>query len=438
MSRYYPVIHPDGNANADIMNVKNIRIEDFDYPLPDQRIALHPLADRENCRLLVADRDGNADHRRFADLVDLLPADSLLVCNDTRVINARIEMHKPSGSRIEIFLLEPVAPADYVLMFQADGHCVWNCLVGNKKRWKQGSLSKILHIDGKDMELSARIVGEGKGNSFDVAFCWNDASVNWATVVEAAGRIPIPPYLNRESEDCDNTDYQTVYARMSGSVAAPTAGLHFTPGLMQRLSDRGVQVRPVTLHVGAGTFQPVKSETIGDHPMHTETFSVDPDTVRALIDFHCSGRQITAVGTTSVRTLESLPLIGKHLLDQGAGRPTAGNPLYVGQWEAYESADFDTAAALRALADHMSARNLPSVTAATSIMIAPGFRWRLVDAMVTNFHQPQSTLLLLVSSFLGNDTQDLPLWRRYYDMALRSDYRFLSYGDACLFLKSIR
>lgn len=413
------------------MDVKNIHIEDFDYTLPDERIARHPLADRESCLLLNADDAGSCSTYHFDDLPELLNNDTLLVCNDTRVINARIEMRKPTGSRIEIFLLEPIAPEDYVLMFQAQGKCSWNCLIGNRKRWKSGTLSKQLDIAGRTVTVTAAIAGECPGNSYRVDFTWDDATVNWASIVDAAGRIPIPPYLNRESEECDSDDYQTVYARMRGSVAAPTAGLHFTDRLIGELKSRGVRFAPVTLHVGAGTFQPVKSDTIGEHPMHTETFTVTADTVRDIIEYKCAGKPVTAVGTTSVRTLESLPILGMHLL-QG------DESLHVSQWEAYDIHDTgngtaDTIRYLDALLQYMERKGTASLTAATSIMIAPGFSWRVVDAMITNFHQPQSTLLLLVSSFLGNDAEGNPLWRGYYDTALAGDFRFLSYGDACLF-----
>lgn len=407
--------------------VKNIHIGDFDYPLPDDRIAGHPLEDRESCLLLDADNLGNAHHRHFYDLPDLLGPDTIICCNDTRVINARIEMRKPTGSRIEIFLLEPIEPQDYVLMFQATDRCIWNCLIGNRKRWKSGPLTKKLSIEGLTVTLAAEIIEERPGNSFAVEFTW-DSDHTWASIVEAAGRIPIPPYLNRESEDSDNDDYQTVYARMRGSVAAPTAGLHFTDRLIKEIKSRGVPFHPVTLHVGAGTFQPVKSDTIGQHPMHTETFSVSLDTVNALIDAKRHGRKVTAIGTTSVRTLESLPHLGLHIADN----PTAPD-LHIDQWEAYETPEFDTIEALKSLALYIKESVAASLTAATSIMIAPGFRWKIVDQMVTNFHQPQSTLLLLVSSFLGNDSQGNPLWRKYYNEALSGNYRFLSYGDACFF-----
>lgn len=412
--------------------VKGIAIQDFDYPLKDTRISRHPLEDRESCLLLEADDLGNSHHMHFYDLPGLLAPDSIICCNDTRVINARIEMRKPTGSRIEVFLLEPIEPQDYVLMFQCTGRCTWNCLIGNRKRWKDGTLDKILGIDGREVTLTARIVGERPGNSFAVEFTW-DSDDTWASIVEAAGRIPIPPYLNRESEASDNDDYQTVYARMRGSVAAPTAGLHFTDRLIDEIKAKGIGFYPVTLHVGAGTFQPVKSDTIGDHPMHTETFTVTSGTVQALIDAKRQGRKVTAIGTTSVRTLESLPYLGLHIMKD------SGNPnLHVDQWEAYETDSLDTVNALEALNRYMEQRNVRSITAATSIMIAPGFTWRVVDQMVTNFHQPQSTLLLLVSSFLGTDAEGNQLWRKYYNQALAADYRFLSYGDACFFHRADR
>lgn len=413
--------------------VKNIRISDFDYPLPDERIARHPLAVRDSCLLLVAGASGPLEHHRFYDLPGLLPEGSLMVCNDTRVINARVRFEKETGSKIEVFLLEPLEPADYVLMFQARGRCRWSCMVGNLKRWKSAPLVKRLEIGGRAVTLTATRGEARPGNAHDIEFAWDDVSLTFASVIEAAGYIPIPPYLRRDSEACDSDDYQTVYARIKGSVAAPTAGLHFTDAVFDALRVRDVETLPVTLHVGAGTFQPVKSEEIGGHPMHTETFSVSRTLVGALIDALSTGRPVTAVGTTSVRTVESLPYLGMHILH--------GDGLHVSQWEAYDTAEVpdmraQTIGALQAIADYMDSRGEKSLTASTSIMIAPGFRWRIVDRMVTNFHQPQSTLLLLVSSFLGDDgTPDAPRWRQIYDEALEGDYRFLSYGDACLFTR---
>lgn len=412
--------------------VKNIKIADFDYPLPDERVARHPLAKRDECKLLVYDGRHEVSHDIFKSLPTLLPESSLLVCNDTRVINARIRFEKATGSRIEVFLLEPVSPEDYVLMFQARGRCRWSCMVGNLKRWKDHPLLKELDIDGRKVTLTATRHEAREGNAHEVEFVWDDENVTFASIVDAAGYIPIPPYLKRESEETDADDYQTVYARIKGSVAAPTAGLHFTPEVFAGLRARGIDTMSVTLHVGAGTFQPVKSEEIGEHPMHTEVITVTRELVGSLADALRTGRPVTAVGTTSVRTLESLPYLGMHL-ERGA------EELNVTQWEAYEFSDTadgrrtSTISALDALISYMDKHGLNSVTASTSIMIAPGFRWRIVDRMVTNFHQPQSTLLLLVSSFLGMNADGRPRWRDIYEEALAGGYRFLSYGDACLF-----
>lgn len=411
--------------------VKDIKIQDFDYPLPDERIPRHPLQQRDACKLLVANPGRDIRHTLFSDLPSLLAPGSMLVCNDTKVINARLEFHKSTGSRIEVFLLEPIDPADYVLTFQSRRRCVWSCLVGNLKRWKEGALVREVAVEGhaSPVTLSANRLYPAGGNAQAVEFSWDNPEVTFAQIVEAAGKIPIPPYLKRDTEDTDLSDYQTVYANAKGSVAAPTAGLHFTPAVFDGLKKRGIEVRKVTLHVGAGTFQPVKSSHIGDHPMHTETFTVTRSLISGLIAHLQSGSPLAAVGTTTVRTLESLPYLGIALM-QGK------KDLHVTQWEAYEPKlqSIDTLDALRAIETHMKAGGIESLTASTAIMIAPGFRWRLVDAMVTNFHQPQSTLLLLVSSFLGNDGAK-PRWRKIYDEALSGGYRFLSYGDACLFFR---
>lgn len=410
--------------------VKNIKISDFDYELPDTMIARHPLAQRDACKLLVSRGPGETIHEVFSSLPALIPDNSLLVCNDTRVINARIKFEKESGSKIEVFLLEPLDPEDYVLMFQTRGLCRWNCLVGNLKRWKDQPLTKKLHIDGRDVILTAMKLNSRPGNAHEIEFAWDDDSLTFASIIDVAGYIPIPPYLRRESEEADRDDYQTVYARIKGSVAAPTAGLHFTPAVFDALRGKGVEIMPVTLHVGAGTFQPVKSEEIGGHPMHTEVFSVDKKLVESLIDAIRHDTPVTAVGTTSVRTLESLPYIGFHLL-------SCDDSLRVGQWEAYDSdapsGKESTLEALKAIVAYLDRHEEITLTASTSIMIAPGFRWRIVDAMITNFHQPQSTLLLLVSSFLGKDHDGNERWRSIYEAALAGGYRFLSYGDACYF-----
>lgn len=413
--------------NMTLDDIKNIRIEEFDYPLPDERIARHPLADRDSCKLLLYS-GGEISHHIFKELPALIPQGALLVMNNTRVINARMEFFRASGARIEIFLLEPLDPRDYAVAFQTRGSCTWQCMVGNLKKWKEDSLEKILEIDGKKVTLKAVRHEPHPGNSHAVEFVWDDDSVTFASIVEAAGNIPIPPYLNRKSEDSDSTDYQTVYSRVKGSVAAPTAGLHFTTELLDELRKMGVETREVTLHVGAGTFQPVKSEGIGSHPMHTEVFEVELDLVRTLRMALESGRKVMAVGTTTVRTLESLPLLGMHLMH-------GDQSMKVGQWEAYsdEALSVSTIDALKALEQYMEAEGADRLTASTAIMIAPGFKWRITDGMVTNFHQPQSTLLLLVSSLLDGDNLHDPSWKSIYGAALKNGYRFLSYGDACLF-----
>lgn len=411
--------------------VQDIRIEDFDYNLPDERIPAHPLKQRDACKLLLSRPDGVISHRVFSELPALLPPGAFLVCNDTRVINARIAFHKATGAAIEIFLLEPLDPSDYVLTFQTRGRCVWKCLVGNLKKWKEGSLFLEVHPEGTSVPvvLKATRLHSAGGNAHAIEFEWDNPEVTFASLVDAAGYIPIPPYLKRDSEESDSRDYQTVYADVKGSVAAPTAGLHFTPEVFAALDAHNIGVGKLTLHVGAGTFQPVKSETIGDHPMHTETFSVSLDLIRRLKAQKQSGLPLVAVGTTSVRTLESLPYIG-NMLAKG------NESLHVGQWDAYapEAGDIDAVAALEEIEKWLVARGEESLTASTAIMIAPAFMWRMVDVMVTNFHQPQSTLLLLVSSFLG-ENGGLPRWRPLYEEALRNDYRFLSYGDACLLFK---
>ncbi len=415
--------------------VKEINIEDFDYNLPDERIPRHPLTKRDACKLLLFRPDGMIAHRNFSELPDLLPPGTLLVCNDTRVINARISFYKSTGSRIEVFLLEPIDPSDYVLTFQTRGKCVWNCLVGNLKRWKGGSLSLEIQPEGfeKPFTLSATRLYPTEGNGQAIEFTWDNPEATFATVVEAAGFIPIPPYLKRDSEERDLEDYQTIYADVKGSVAAPTAGLHFTPEVFADLKAHAIPVEKLTLHVGAGTFQPVKADHIGDHPMHTETFSISRDLLQALIEHKEKALPLAAVGTTSVRTLESLPVLGAQL-------SLGDTSMHVDQWTAYspEIMSCDTTNALRTLLDHLDANNLDSLTASTAIMIAPGFNWRIVDIMVTNFHQPQSTLLLLVSSFIGGTDYDslTPCWRKVYREAMENEYRFLSYGDACLLFRS--
>ncbi len=422
--------------------IVTIRIEDFDYPLPDERIARHPLTQRDACLLLEAGPEGEVSHHRFSELPALLKPGSLMIANETKVINARMEFFKSSGGRIEVFLLEPFSPSEYVKAFDQRHSCVWTCMIGNLKRWKNEDLTKTLTIGNREVILTARLLpleeGETPSASRRVDFSWNDESVSFAEIVEAAGNIPIPPYLKRDSEASDLKDYQTVYSRVEGSVAAPTAGLHFTPELFERLKANGISQRKVTLHVGAGTFQPVKTEEIGAHPMHTESIVVDLATIRDIISALEEKRPIVAVGTTSVRTIESLPMMG--LLARQGRDVTNPEEMHVSQWDAYDELYLkcSTLFLLKGLEKDMVHAGLEYLTGSTAIMIAPGFRWRIVDQIITNFHQPQSTLLLLVGSFLGLTpeaitSQSTPRWREIYDEALRGDYRFLSYGDACLF-----
>ncbi len=410
-----------------INDIRALRIADYDYPLPDERIAKHPLTQREQCKLLYYKCvNGEIEERRFWEVPSLLPQRSTLIYNNTRVINARLRFRKETGSTIEIFCLEPVMPRDYEQIFQTTGHCVWQCLVGNSKRWKQGALTQAINIEGHEVTLAATR-GEQRGNAWEIAFDWDghDGQITFTDVLEAVGEIPIPPYLNRGTEESDSTDYQTVYSHIDGSVAAPTAGLHFTDEVLAECDARGIARREITLHVGAGTFQPVKSEHIGDHPMHYEFISVPRDVIRDIIN---APGPVIAVGTTSVRTLESLYYIGQILEDNPDADEEA---LTVTQWMPYTTpCEIPTEKALQNIVDYLDRHHAETYMGSTQLMIAPGFQYRIVDGMITNFHQPQSTLLLLVAAFVGNDQ-----WRGMYDYAMAHDFRFLSYGDAQLLLR---
>lgn len=400
---------------------RHIAINDFDYPLPDERIAKFPLAERSASKLLVY-RGGEISERRFADIGDVLPAGQLIVFNNTKVIRARIIMHKPSGARIEVFCLEPHAPADYERAFAVTGTCEWSCIVGNRKKWKEGYVEINFDYEGAAVWLRAWIVEE-RGRECTVRFEWS-APMTFGQLLEHLGRIPIPPYLNRDSEEIDYTRYQTVYSKFEGSVAAPTAGLHFTPELLESLRGRGFDFAEVTLHVGAGTFLPVKDEDAAQHPMHTEHFEIRRDTVRQLL---AKWGAVTAVGTTSVRTLESLAALAWRI--HATGSPDADR--VIGQWELYDiPADYTGRTALGELLGWMEREGVERLKAATQIMITPlGYTFRIVRNIITNFHQPKSTLLLLVSAYVGDD------WRRIYDYALGHDFRFLSYGDSSLLMR---
>lgn len=397
------------------MDAQNIQITEYFYPLPDERIAKHPLTQRDSCKLLVGNSSGVTTDTVFTSLPSLIPADAMLVYNNTRVINARVLLHKETGAAIEIFCLEPIAPADYERNFAATDSVTWKCLVGNSKRWKDGALKRVIN---DDVTLSARRISKDAGGESVVEFSWDNPSLTFAQVIEAVGVIPIPPYLNRETEQTDSDDYQTVFSRIQGSVAAPTAGLHFTDNLLAAIDARGVRRREVTLHVGAGTFRPVQGDTVGEHTMHSELIVVD----RKLIDELIDENKVYAVGTTSVRTLESLYHIG-CLIHQGKWQGE------VPQWYPY-SADHPNLSvndALRLVSKYLNDNGIEKLIAATRIIIAPGYKYRIVKGMVTNFHQPGSTLLLLVSAMVGD------VWREIYNHALANGYRFLSYGDACLF-----
>lgn len=413
-----------------LSRVQAVSAAAYDWPLPPERIARHPLAERDACRLLVAGGGREPLHTRFSELPEILEPGTLLVCNDTRVINARLLFRRPTGAAIEVFCLEPHRPAEYSQAFAAEGSCEWKCLVGRRKRWKEPTLSLTAEVDGAPLTLTASLASSATDSAESVVrFEWTPASTPWGRIVDTLGRIPIPPYLERDSEESDRTDYQTVYARPEGSVAAPTAGLHFTPQLMETVRAAGVETEYVTLHVGAGTFRPVKSADIGGHPMHSEAFAVSRHTVERLAAALAEGRHVAATGTTAVRTLESL-----YRLALQTFRSPLGPLAPVTQWEPYaEPGELTGAEAMTALAEYMDRNGLDTLRSSTSIIIAPGYRWRIVDRLITNFHQPQSTLLLLVSSFLGDTPgRPDPLWRRLYADALRLDYRFLSYGDAML------
>lgn len=405
------------------MNPKNIHIADYNYNLPDERIAKYPLAERDSSKLLIY-QHGEVSEDVFTSLPHYLPAGALMVFNNTKVIQARLHFRKAStefvlGALIEVFCLEPALPNDYQLNFSQKGCVQWYCLVGNLKKWKEGKLYREIQMpNGEQITLSCERKGL-HGTSHIIEFVW-DGDYTWAELLDAVGELPIPPYLNRETQESDKTTYQTVYSKIKGSVAAPTAGLHFTDHVLHALDKAGIDREELTLHVGAGTFKPVKSEEIGDHDMHTEHVAVRRQTIEKLI---AHGGEAIAVGTTSVRTLESLYYMG-ILAQQGK------EDLHVPQWMPYDEGSVccDTIAALQALLSYMDKHQLDVLHSSTQIIIAPGYEYHIVRKMVTNFHQPQSTLLLLVSAFLKGD------WRTVYDYALSHDFRFLSYGDSSLLI----
>lgn len=419
-------------------DTKHIHISDFNYELSDERIAKFPLQQRDHSKLLIY-QHGEVSDDVFLNLPNHLPQGALMVFNNTRVIQARLHFRKETGALIEVFLMEPALPADYEQMFQTTGKCSWLCMVGNLKKWKEGPLMRDFEIKGKALTLSAtmdrnKTMEKSGGTNYWVDFEWDNPEVNFAEILEAVGELPIPPYLNRATQESDKTTYQTVYSKIKGSVAAPTAGLHFTDAVLHDLDQKGVVRDEVTLHVGAGTFKPVKSVEIEDHHMHTEYIVVHRHTFERLLQHDCS---VIAVGTTSVRTLESLYYMGVKL----AMYPQCTEEdLHVNQWEPYDLPHNEEGLVLvdgepvsveqsvRNLLDYLNRDGLEALHSSTQIIIAPGYVYKIVKMLVTNFHQPQSTLLLLVSAFLKGD------WRKVYDYALSHDFRFLSYGDSSLLI----
>ena len=419
------------------METKHIHISDYNYDLPDSRIAKFPVSPRDTSKLLVY-RHGEISDDIFYNLPKYLPQKSLMVFNNTKVIQARMHFRKETGALIEVFLMEPAAPTDYELMFQTRGEGSWLCMVGNLKKWKEGSLVRTFDVAGTTINFKATmrrdiIDTKSGGTNYWVDFTWDNPQVSFAEILDAVGELPIPPYLNRETQDSDKTTYQTVYSKIKGSVAAPTAGLHFTDKVLAAIDAAGVRREELTLHVGAGTFKPVKSEEIDGHTMHTEYVCVRRDTLQTLLDYDCCA---IAVGTTSVRTLESLYYMGVKL---EANPDAAEEDLHVCQWEPYEKADgtpvggnlIDGITPQKAISNiiaWLDKNNLKTLHSSTQIIIAPGYEYKIVKVLVTNFHQPQSTLLLLVSAFLKGD------WHNVYDYALSHDFRFLSYGDSSILI----
>lgn len=402
-----------------MIHPENINIEEYDYPLPDERIARYPLANRDQSKLLVR-RNGQLSQTTFQHISEYIPEGSLLVFNNTRVIQARLLFRKETGAQIEIFCLEPKQPADYAQSFSQTSACSWVCLIGNAKRWKSGKLQQRL----PQLTLTAERI-ESYGETHLIAFEWDNPDYTFADVLEQLGELPIPPYLNRRTEENDKSTYQTVYSKIKGSVAAPTAGLHFTGEVLNALRAKGVAQEELTLHVGAGTFKPVKTETLSGHEMHTEYIAVRKETIEQL---RSKAGQVFAVGTTSVRTLESLYYFGCLVHTQPDLAP---DQLIVSQWDPYSEKRpaLSSEEALNSLLNYMKRNNLDVLKAHTQILIAPGYSFHIVNGIVTNFHQPKSTLLLLISAFVGGD------WKSIYDYALENDFRFLSYGDSSLLMK---
>mgnify|MGYP001378619527 CR=1 FL=1 len=404
------------------INPASIAISDFDYHLPDEKIAKYPLPRRDQSKLLVWKNKQIEDHI-FSELPELLPGNSLLVFNNTKVIRARLLFEKETGAHIEIFCLDPHEPADYQIAFQQTQTCTWKCMVGNLKKWKEGKLSKTVSIEGVTVHLVAEKMPSPENENL-IRFSWDHPDFEFAKIIEHAGILPIPPYLHRDTEESDLLRYQTVYSKVKGSVAAPTAGLHFTEDTFKRLREKGIKTRELTLHVGAGTFQPVKSKTIEGHRMHSEQIHISQSLLENLL---AHKGPVIAVGTTTIRTLESIYWLGCQAL---SGKISGIENLKIEQWEPYQTEAATTSGeSVNALLSFMKKQQTDHLVASTQLIILPGYEFRMIDGMLTNFHQPQSTLLLLISAFLGDH------WRTIYQHALENNYRFLSYGDSNLYLR---
>lgn len=402
--------------------IENLRIANYNYELPDIKIAKYPLPRRDASKLLLFE-NGDISVTGFQNISDCIPPHSLMIFNDTRVIHARLIFHKTSGAAIEVFCLSPIEPNDYAVNFSQRKVCSWSCMIGNAKRWKQEVLEMDISINGLSVTLFAQKIAKTETETV-VEFSWDNSDFTFSELLEVAGKLPIPPYLNRRSEEADDTTYQTVYSKVEGSVAAPTAGLHFTPTVMDALARKHISQTHVTLHVGAGTFKPVKSETIATHDMHAEFISVSRETIQTMLN---NAHPLIVVGTTSMRTVESLYYVGRKI-HQNPNIQSAD--LAISQWEPYnETKNIPPKDALKAIIDYLDRNNETALITSTQIIILPGYEFKYADAIVTNFHQPQSTLLLLISALVGDE------WREIYDFALNNDFRFLSYGDSSLLWK---
>ncbi len=400
-----------------IDSIQSIQIQDYNYDLPDDKIAKYPLVNRDSSKLLYY-KNGELKSNHFFDLPILLPKNSHLVFNNTKVIQARLHFKKETGALIEIFCLEPLSPHDYNLAFSQTQTCTFTCLVGNLKKWKQGVLTTQCIINGVQVCLTADKIST-QANTHAIKFSWDNSEFSFAQILDVFGELPIPPYLNRNTEQSDLKNYQTVYSKIKGSVAAPTAGLHFTDNLLNDLNDKGFTRSEICLHVGAGTFQPVKSDYIGEHKMHTEIIEVSKQSIENILN---NLGNIIAVGTTSVRTLETLYYIGVRIINNN-------NDFFIPQWELYNKSLITVKQSLKSIVNYLEQNNLLALHASTQIIIAPGYEFKVVSGIITNFHQPKSTLLLLIAAFLGDE------WKSIYQYALNHNFRFLSYGDANLFLK---